>query len=101
MSDPKKCQKCGEIFYPDQHWKTLCIPCYKVSKRQESNSELEALREENFNLRFQLAIAAHTHCTIPPDTLRALIRLAHPDKHGGSQAANDATAWLLSQRGTA
>jgi hypothetical protein len=32
------------------------------------------------------------------DELRQLIALCHPDKHGGSQAANDITAKLLSLR---
>lgn len=36
--------------------------------------------------------------SIPDDVLNSLIRLAHPDKHGGSQSANKVTAWLLEQR---
>jgi hypothetical protein len=35
---------------------------------------------------------------IPADILQSLIRLCHPDRHGNSEAANAATAWLLSQR---
>lgn len=35
---------------------------------------------------------------IPPDMLRRLIQLVHPDKHGGSEAATKATQWLLEQR---
>lgn len=35
---------------------------------------------------------------IPPDMLRRLVRLCHPDRHGSSKAANEATAWLLEQR---
>jgi hypothetical protein len=35
---------------------------------------------------------------VKPDMLARLIRLAHPDKHGNSQASNEATAWLLAQR---
>ena len=30
--------------------------------------------------------------------LRKLIQLCHPDKHAGSETANEVTAWLLSQR---
>jgi len=30
--------------------------------------------------------------------LSRLIRLCHPDKHNGSEAANTATQWLLAQR---
>ena len=33
-----------------------------------------------------------------PEMLARLIRLAHPDRHQGSEAANIATAWLLAQR---
>jgi hypothetical protein len=100
MNKPKICQLCGETFYPDQPWKTLCIPCFKISKQREneSTSELEELRSENFRLRYQLAIARPSIGAIPRDILKSLIRLAHPDRHNGSQAANDATAWLLSQR---
>lgn len=32
------------------------------------------------------------------DMLNRLIRLSHPDKHGGSESANQVTAWLLAQR---
>lgn len=35
---------------------------------------------------------------IPQDMLGRLIRLAHPDKHGNSTAATEATQWLLKQR---
>jgi hypothetical protein len=32
------------------------------------------------------------------DRLMQMIRLAHPDKHGNSELANDVTKWLLSLR---
>ena len=35
---------------------------------------------------------------IPPGILRRLLWLCHPDRHGDNEAANTATAWLLSQR---
>ena len=37
--------------------------------------------------------------SIPPDVLKKLLHLAHPDKHGGSKIATEATQWLLSMRG--
>lgn len=43
--------------------------------------------------------AWHQPESIPPDILRTLIGLAHPDRHGNSETANRATAWLLQQRG--
>lgn len=36
--------------------------------------------------------------TIPPEQWRRLVQLAHPDKHGGSVAAAEATRWLLENR---
>lgn len=101
MNNPQTCQMCGGVFYPDQHWKTLCIPCFKKSKAMgnESASELVELRLENARLRFSLADTSTG--AIPHDILKQLIRLAHPDRHGNSQAANEATAWLLTQRGQA
>lgn len=35
---------------------------------------------------------------IPSDMWRRLIQLCHPDKHGGSEAANNATQWLNKNR---
>ena len=35
---------------------------------------------------------------IPGDMRRLLVLLCHPDRHGGSQASNKATRWLLEQR---
>ena len=104
MNKPQTCQLCGGTFYPDQEWKTLCIPCFKISKQRENDSalELEELRSENYRLCYQLstiALANDNNGAIQPDILNKLIRLVHPDRHTTSQAANDATAWLLSQRG--
>ena len=35
---------------------------------------------------------------VPPEQWRRLVQLAHPDKHGGSAAAVEATRWLLENR---
>lgn len=37
---------------------------------------------------------------IPPEMLRRLIHLCHPDKHQGSEAANIATRYLLTLKGS-
>lgn len=91
----KLCELCGEVFHPAQTWKTLCLPCYKKTKSQD---EVAQLRIENCRLRSMLT--NHAAGAIPPAVLHQLIRLAHPDRHGNSPAANDATAWLLAQRCT-
>lgn len=43
---------------------------------------------------------AGTTIAIPPDKLVALIKLAHPDRHGNSALATETTQWLLSMRGS-
>ncbi|HPF57814.1 MAG TPA: hypothetical protein P5149_03190 [Candidatus Competibacteraceae bacterium] len=50
--------------------------------------------------RYFKALAARSsrRPMIPPGILRRLLWLCHPDRHGDSEAANTATAWLLSQR---
>jgi hypothetical protein len=45
-----------------------------------------------------LAIRSPKRPAIPPHILRRLLWLCHPDRHGDSEAATSATAWLLSQR---
>lgn len=35
---------------------------------------------------------------IPPEQWRRLVQLAHPDRHGNSAAAQEATRWLLENR---
>lgn len=102
------CSKCGSSFTrkSDESWKTLCYACWKRSKATTSTlgetpaqlrHELHEALEEAARLRRRLMEAEH-RTTIPPDMLKRLIALAHPDKHYGSRIANEATQWLLSQR---
>lgn len=91
------CPKCGSRYEQDQPWKKVCLSCWQKKKRSEesssgANEEVQKLRAEVLRLRLVAPPA------IAPDMLARLIRLCHPDKHGNSQAANEATAWLLSQR---
>lgn len=68
--------------------------------------EISKLRQEVETLRMQLLLEKNRNrpapstvsTSIPEDMLGRLIRLAHPDRHGNSEASNKATAWLLSQR---
>ena len=55
----------------------------------------EKMREEQIN------IAAKTYGLqkpMPIEVWRRLIQLSHPDKHGGSEASNEATEWLIKNR---
>lgn len=77
------CPTCGEKFFQDEPWKRTCLPCWKSRKFAET---AEAWRPPP------------PAPVIPGDMLARLIRLCHPDRHGGSEAANVATCWLLEQR---
>lgn len=103
------CEACGDVFTraPGEGWKRLCLPCWKRSKQSSAPSlgetpaqlrhELHEALEEAARLRRRLMEAEH-RTTIPPDMLKRLIALAHPDKHYGSRIATEATQWLLKQR---
>jgi hypothetical protein len=91
------CPICGSRYHQDEPWKKTCLPCWQKKKRAEKSSsgpyeELQMLRAELLRLRLTAPPS------IAPDMLSRLIRLCHPDKHGNSEAANEATAWLLAQR---
>lgn len=105
------CTHCGKYFVPKYASLKLCFDCFK--KRDKALAEYDDLVEEVAWLREALIDAEAKQrraeneqfsqslikAPIPPDRLKALVQLCHPDKHGNSQAANDATAWLLAQRG--
>lgn len=117
------CAECGAPFRrgADEAWKTLCIPCFKRSKNLErqTGSEARALAAENeaAHLRgqlrhahaeiqhfFEMAMerqaeihALRARAELADDLLEHLPRLrqlCHPDRHGGSLAANKASQWL-------
>ena len=65
-------------------------------------SELDVLIHQRDVAWLQLKDArreALARAPIPPERLRALIGLAHPDRHNGSKVATEITQWLLAQRG--
>ncbi len=98
-SSYRACKQCGEYFHADQDWKHICIGCFKENKRKDR--EREAYREANKHnqqRQHQRTYQAPPAPAIPPDMLKVLIMLCHPDKHGGKESATRATQWLLSQR---
>ena len=68
---------------------------------------LDASHEQERCLKYEIAYLREeisrrrNSPPIPSDIREKAIRLTHPDRHGGSAAANEVTAWLLSQRGHA
>jgi NMD protein affecting ribosome stability and mRNA decay len=121
------CCDCGKSFMreADEEWRVRCVPCYKKSKRAESTpvviesgywidraaaaeSKAAALQMKVMNLETQVNNLIGQSLRRPePSRLdrelaenwRALIQLAHPDKHGGSQGATRMTQWLNEIKG--
>jgi hypothetical protein len=95
----RTCDSCGTRFNDfGKSWKTLCLPCWKKGRAamlEDLEAENAALLSENAVLRELLKLRP---APLGPDMLRLLTMLCHPDKHGGSQAATRATAYLLSLR---
>lgn len=111
----KRCDHCSEWFEPKYEGVKLCFGCFK--KRERALAEYDGLHEEIAWLRQELRKAesaknqaenaafseAIQNLKLLPfyvesARLKTLIQLCHPDKHGGSQTANETTAWLLSLR---
>ena len=91
-----------------------------IEKDSSINAEVERLRAENAALREELAQArsevarwrriaqaaprqraARTpprKAPIPADQWRRIVQCCHPDRHGGSVSAVEATRWLLENR---
>lgn len=100
------CCDCGAGFYrePAETWKRRCLGCWKDSKAAyRPMGEEEAMRwyRNGFEAGRAAALAEVSpsgEATIDAARLRQLIRLCHPDLHGGSDLATGVTAWLLGLR---
>jgi hypothetical protein len=68
----------------------------KVLELKRRLADAESRGDMNLEQWWQAVLA--NGAPIPPDILQSMIRLCHPDRHGNSEAANKATAWLLQQR---
>lgn len=72
------------------------MPLTYTEKLEQEN---RLLRSELMRLRLPLPFPSpETKSTLPREIWRALMQLAHPDKHGNSRAACHATQWLLEHR---
>lgn len=110
------CSDCGAAFFrnADETWKTRCVPCFVKHKntragvvKQPASPDYRTLWEkvnaECFRLQRRVAdleqqLANRPCSPLEPELreyLPRLVQLAHPDRHGGSLAANRATQWLL------
>lgn len=88
------CQECGGLLpYDSPRYVTMHKACFAAVKRRE----LSDLRDEVAGLRIEVS-RLRGRSALDAATLRRLLQLCHPDRHGGSALATETTAWLLDQR---
>ena len=121
---PLGCCDCHQPFLALGAWQIRCRSCYHAWKIGRATpalaAEIERLRAENAALTAELAQArseaaqwrrlAHaaprkrpvrawsSPTPIPADQWRRIVQCCHPDRHGGSASAVEATRWLLENR---
>lgn len=70
----------------------------KLADLERTNAALHRERDQ-WKRRYQSMLAGSDgRSTLPPDILRRLLWLCHPDRRDGDADATTATAWLLAQR---
>lgn len=110
---PKPCRDCGQTFQALGAWQTRCRTCYARYKAgggadpslaearatiAKLRADLERARVDACLARIAADRAATQRAPIPAEQWRRLVQLCHPDRHGASTAAHEATLWLMSVR---
>ena len=90
----KCCGNCHKYFRPKYENSKLCFDCWK--KRNDAFNRYDYLVQENQRL-MRILSEERLRKTLPAETVRKLLMLAHPDKHDNSKLSNEVTRWLLSQ----
>lgn len=125
----KNCKTCGRQFHAEasEHWKTLCLTCYKETRRREETLDWEAsyayprtdgarqqesstvknlklrvlhLQKEKEDLTAQVRSLQQREPDgdVPAEMLKFMLMSCHPDRHSNSPQSNTVTRWLLEQR---
>lgn len=91
----RACRSCGTSLLGSPAHHRVCKACYARARREQ---DIQAAYARGFQAGRLVAPALPR---LEPTRLRQLLQLCHPDRHGGSRAATEATQWLLEQRGGA
>ena len=107
------CRSCNLPFYRNEDWKVTCLICFKSERGYDlyaGDKQMLLLQDGMHDLTEKMKEYAHDGETwkrravkekkkrmpITKEQLKDLIRLCHPDKHGGTKKATEITQWLLS-----
>lgn len=82
----------------DRHWRVELASLRR--QLQQRDMELAGLRAtlQRQETLFKQRATPSTSISIPLPIMRRLLQLCHPDKHNGSEASQEATLWLTSQK---
>jgi capsule polysaccharide export protein KpsE/RkpR len=70
----------------------------RLADVERAHADLK-LESERWKQRYYAALGkVGPRSKIPPEMLRRLLWLCHPDRHGDSETATATTTWLLAQR---
>lgn len=112
----RECECCMVPFVAAKGFERLCPVCFKLDRgydlyggdkallRLQERYRKQATEMAQLTARYtrirQKAKALMQAAASPLTTKKVekLIRLCHPDKHGGSALATEVTQWLLDQR---
>ena len=83
-------------FFATEDWKRLCLNCWNANKRREGRHDIDLARRVR-ELEQELA-AMRSGGIFDIEFIRLLLQLTHPDRHGGSRAATEATRRLLEMK---
>ena len=110
----RECNACRTPIVPVKGFERLCPICFKLDRGYElyvGDKALLQLQEQHRTLQAEYdalgdryrrvrskAKALMKNSSLLPQRVEQLIRLCHPDKHGGSSLSTEVTQWLLSVR---
>lgn len=97
-----KCPRCKLRFVSNHPSHRICLPCWKRERDYDLTRADHALMDLQYVLlEFEAELAGWSRqgrAALSQDRIRDLIQLCHPDRHGGSEKANETTKWLLEIR---
>lgn len=113
------CAKCGDELEPGPSWQTMCRECFRKTKLREQDAVLKRALEAEHKVELAKAVVLELQSRLRAAegraraaqgkvgvgqgapvsgaagldlaTLQRMRRLCHPDKHNGSEAANEVT----------
>jgi len=114
--EARECDHCGKMFMPKYEWSRECMACFFSSPKGKEWAERKKAESDGWDRtqrdRFKEGFGRTWQGQSPPRReasgggvtvdallLRKLLQLCHPDKHGGSELANNVTKTLLEMKG--